>query len=352
MAKSFIYRLRHWETWHYLAKYIPIMPVWGWYILRSRSMWFFTPSNPGITFGGFEGEGKKEIYDQLPPGSFPRSFYVLPAAPFEEVEGAVKDQGFAYPFAVKPDVGMMGLMFRRINNREEFLQYHSIMPAAYIVQELITYPIEVSVFYYRFPDSNKGTITGFLKKELLEVTGDGQSTLMQLMQHYPRVQFRLEEMKAKHVDKLNDVLPEGEIYVLSHALNLSRGGRMVSLEKEKDDELTAVFDQLSHHSKTFFYGRYDIKCQSIDCLKKGKNFSILEYNGCGAEPHHIYGNGNSLVQAYGIVLHHWKILFQISRYNHRQGIPYWKFKRGYQFLKEAKAHFKVLKKVDLELPIT
>lgn len=352
MPKNIFYRLRHWETWHYLAKYIPIMPVWGWYCLRARSLWFFTPSNPGITFGGFEGECKSEMYDQLPPGSYPSSLFVEPATPFEPLEVQVLACGFTYPFAVKPDVGMMGFMFRRINNRDEFQHYHAIMPVAYLLQELITYPLEVSVFYYRFPNSDNGTITGFLKKEFLEVVGDGRSTIRQLILHYPRVQFRLEEMKSKHADRLNDILPEGEIYVLSHALNLSRGGRLVSLESEKDAQLTAVFDQLSHYSKTFFYGRYDIKCRSIQSLKRGEHFSILEYNGCGAEPHHIYGNGNTLLQAYAIVLHHWKVLYQISRYNHRQGIGYWSFKRGWLFLKEARAHFKKLKKLDHEFPIT
>jgi hypothetical protein len=352
MPNNLLHRLRHWETWHYLAKYIPIMPVWGWYCLRARSLWFFTPSNPGITFGGFEGESKSEMYDQLPPGSFPRSLLVQPGAPFDTLDATRQAEGFSYPFAVKPDVGMMGFMFRRINNRAEFIHYHSVMPVAYYLQELITYPLEVSVFYYRFPGSERGTITGFLKKEFLEVTGDGRSTLLELMLAYPRVQFRLEEMKSKHTDQLQRILPDGEIYILSHALNLSRGGRLVSLEHEKDDRLSAVFDKLSDYTKTFFYGRYDIKCRSIEDLKEGRHFSILEYNGCGAEPHHIYGNGNTLLQAYAIVLQHWKVLFRISRQNHRQGIRYWDFRRGWTFLKEGKKHFRIMKELDRQFPIT
>ena len=350
--KDFFFRLRHWETWHYLAKYIPIMPVWGWYCLRARSFWFFTPSNPTITFGGFEGESKKEMYEQLPPGSYPKSIFISPSLSFDEVQQQVAIKNFQYPFAVKPDIGMMGYMFRRIHNEEEFRQYHSKIPVDYFIQELVAYPLEVSVFYYRFPNQQKGTITGFLKKEFLEVVGDGKSTLRELIQNCPRVRFRLEEMKSKHADRLNDIIPEGEIYVLSHALNLSRGGRLVSLEGEKDEELLKVFDGLSHYTKHFYYGRYDIKCASISDLKKGKNFSILEYNGCGAEPHHIYGNGNTLVQAYKIVLHHWHMLYQISRYNYENGIPYWGFKRGSVFLKNAKRHFKMLKQLDKEFPIT
>ncbi len=345
--KDFFYRLKHWETWHYLAKYIPIMPVWLWYCLRARSLWFFTPSNPTITFGGFEGETKKEMYDQLPPGTFPKSVYIKPGSSFQSVEERVKYNGLSYPFAVKPNAGMMGLMFRKINHPGELEQYHNKMPIEYIVQELIAYPIEVSVFYYRFPNNKKGTITGFLRKEFMEVTGDGRLTLLQLMEDYPRVRFRLEEMKKKHEDYLDTVIPEGEIFCLSYALNLSRGGKLVSLAKEKDDRLLQVFDSLSNYTN-FYYGRYDIKCASIEDLKQGKNFSILEYNGCGAEPHHAYGNNNTLLEAYRIFLHHWNIMFRISAYNNSHGIRYWSFRKGWQYLKQAKEHFRLIKKLDAE----
>ena len=165
--KKFLYRIGHWETWHYLAKYIPLFPAWLWYCLRSGSMWFFTPSNPTLAFGGFEGESKKEMYDQLPPGSFPQSIYIKPTLSFAEANQLRASAGFTYPFAVKPDVGMMGFMFRMIRDESQFKHYHSVMPVEYIVQELVTYPLEVSVFYYRYPNQQTGTITGFLKKEFL-----------------------------------------------------------------------------------------------------------------------------------------------------------------------------------------
>lgn len=324
------------------------MPAWLFYCARSRSFWFFTPSNPTITFGGFEGESKKEMYEQLPPGSFPKTIYVSHLSPFSDVKEDLESRQLSYPFAVKPDVGMMGFMFRTISSEEELEQYHNVMPADYLVQELINYPLELSVFYYRYPDQVKGTITGFLKKEFLCVVGDGRSTLLELIQNYPRVRFRMKEMLSKHNDKLQDIIPEGRQYFLSHALNLSRGGRLVSLAHEIDDRLLKVFDQLSLYTGHFYYGRYDLKCTSVEDLKQGKNYSILEYNGCGAEPHHIYGNGHTLLQAYSIVLHHWKVLYAISKYNARNGIQYWDFDKGYKFLKNAKKHFKLLKQLDLQ----
>lgn len=288
------------------------------------------------------------MYAQLPPGSYPRTIYISHASPFEEVERQIIAGGFKYPIAAKPDVGMMGFLFRQISNADEFRQYHEIIPIDYLVQDLITYPIEVSVFYYRFPNEEKGTITGFLKKELLQVTGDGKLTLLELINSYPRARFRLAEMKSKHEQKLNDIIPLDEVYCLSYALNLSRGGKMVSLDHEKDEKLARVFDDLNRYSKHFYYGRYDVKCASIEDLKEGKNFSILEFNGSGAEPHHVYGNGNNLFQAYRIILQHWNILYKISRYNHISGIEYWGFKKGLKFLKEAKKHFKMLKELDIQ----
>lgn len=324
------------------------MPVWAWYCVKARSLWFFTPSNPTISFGGFEGETKTEMYRQLPPGTFPESICISPSLDINQLETVITQAGFEYPFVVKPDAGMMGFMFRRIDNALKLASYHKKMPVDYIVQKFIDFPIEVSVFYYRYPNMKSGTITGFLKKEFLQVVGDGQSNLLTLINNYDRVQFRLKEMKAKHKDNLEKILPQGEIYFLSYALNLSRGGRLISLAHEKDHQLLKVFDDLSHYTEHFYYGRYDIKCSSIADLRQGRNFSILEYNGCGAEPHHAYGNGHTLFQAYSIFLHHWKVLYEISTYNHRNGFPRWSFRKGWDYLQKGKANFRTIKKLDAQ----
>ena len=348
-VRKTLYHITHWETWDYRIKLIPLIPVWLWHCLRSGSWWFFTASNPSLTFGGFQGETKREMYEQLPPGSYPKSHYISPGRPFEEVQKQIAAHRFTYPFAVKPDVGMMGLLFRRIDSPDAFKQYHQAMPVDYIVQEWVNYPIEVSVFYYRFPAQTSGTITGFVRKEFLEVVGDGQSTLWTLLQRYERVNFRLEEMRAKHASRLDYVVPKGEIYCLNYALNLTRGGRLVSLAHEKDAQLLKVFDALSHYTKHFYFGRYDIKCQSIAALKQGKNFTIIEFNGAGAAPHHVYGNGHSLWQAYRIVLHHWQVLYQIARDNRRQGQPRWTFWQGWQFFKESERHVQRLRRLETQI---
>lgn len=350
--RKFWYRLTHWETWDWRIKYILIGPAWLWFCLRARSLWFFTASNPTLTFGGFDGESKKEMYDQLPPGTYPKSIYVSPHLSHQKLESLINEHKYAFPFAVKPNIGKMGFMFRRINSFEALKAYHSRIHCDYIIQEFVQHPIEVSVFYYRLPHAQTGAITGFLRKDFLEVVGDGKSDLRQLICKSPRLQFRLEEMMAKHHSRLDHILPEGERYCLSPALNLSRGGNLVSLEAEKDGRLLKVFDALSHYTGNFYYGRYDIKCRSIEDLKEGKNYSILEYNGSGAEPHHVYGNGYGLLRACSILVSHWEILYRISRINRARGMAYWDFKRGTEFLTKTAKHLKKLRELDLQTPLS
>jgi len=341
-------RITHWELWHYFVKYYFIAPFWLWYCLRSGSLWFFSSSNPTLTFGGFEGEGKKEMYDQLPAGTFPVTIYISPGQDFDSVKKALADKNLNYPLVVKPDAGSKGLLFRKIDNEAELISYHQKMPVEYLAQQLITYPYELSVFYYRFPNRQKGVITGLIEKDLLHVKGNGKDNLLELIQMHPTAKFRVDELKLKHENSFNVIIPKGERFILTYAANLSRGARFTHLEHLIDEDLLKVFDDLSLYT-SFYYGRYDLKCLSLNDLKGGKNFSILEFNGSGAEPNHIYHQGYSLLQAYKVIIFHWKILYQISKYNHRHGYPYWSFSRGNKFLKEAKKHLRVLEKFEKEI---
>jgi hypothetical protein len=344
--KSIFKKLLNWELWNFYVLYLPIGPVWLWYCLRSRSFWYFSSSNPTITFGGFEGEGKKEMYDQLPPDLVPRTIYIRHDEPVDVVLTRVREAGFRYPFIVKPDIGMKGILFRKIENEEQLSRYHERMPVEYIVQDLVDLPVEVSVFYYRYPWEQQGVVSGFIHKELLQVRGDGRSTLKELVQSHPRARFRYAEMEHRHGHRFDRVIPDGEVFFLSYAGNHNRGAQFTNLHTEIDQTLHEVFDRLSHYTDTFFYGRYDIKTSSVDDLKQGRNFLILEFNGCGAEPNHIYDCGMSLWRAYGVILHHWKALYRISRYNHRNGTPYWSFRKGWAHLRESKRHFQLLEKYD------
>jgi len=344
--KQIIKRITNWEAWPFKLIYAPITPVWLWYILRSRAIWFFTPSNPKLTFGGMEGEPKKEMYELLPKALYPATFNVLPKEDFNTINSKLQQYQITYPLIVKPEIGGQGILFRKLDTEAAFLHYHSMMPFEYIVQQLVHYPMEVSVFYIRYPNAAKGIVTGFLHKIPLQVTGDGIHTLEELILEHPKGKKRTAELQTKHSEKWNTVIAAGETYMLSYAANHNRGAHFVDLKDQIDEKLVGIFDTISHNINDFFYGRYDIMCASVEDLKKGKNFSILEYNGCGAEPNHFYDTGYTLFGAYKEILKHWKALYQISKYNSQQGIKPWSLQKGRQFLNNTKKHIKRMKEID------
>jgi hypothetical protein len=120
---------------------------------------------------------------------------------------------------------------------------------------------------------------------LMDVYGDGKSTLWELIMTHPNARHRPEEMRIKHEQNLQSIIPKGERYILTYAANLNRGAKFSDLYQHVDDGMLKLFDEISHRAK-FYYGRYDIKCRSIEDLKQKKNFTILEFNGSGAEPNH------------------------------------------------------------------
>ncbi len=350
LVKKFLLTLGDWRYWHHHVKYVPLSPVWLWYCLRSGTPWFFTAANPTLTFGGFEGEGKKEMYNQLPEDSYPATFYLTPLLSFEEIETTVKNNGFAYPFVVKPDVGMMGFMFRKISNAAQLKAYHEVIGVEYLVQKLIHFPLELSIFYYRIPGEEQGKISGFIQKEPPYIIGDGVSSLQILIKDHKNPFLKTEKLLQKFTNTLSTIIAPGEKMYLSNASNRTQGGSFKDLQKQVDAQLLHFFDDLSHKGE-FYYGRYDILCNSVEDLKNSGNFSILEFNGAGAGTQHIFTDRFNFWQSEKEVLHHWRMLYLIAKENRKRGIPKWGFMAGLKHLKGAKKNLMYLLRTDESFPV-
>lgn len=344
-----IQKLKNWEQWPFKILYAPIAPVWVWYIIRSGAVWFFTPSNPRLTFGGMEGEPKKEMHDLLPPDLCPLFLNIKPSDDFQNVLKAISAKQIYFPLIVKPEIGGQGILFRKIDNKEQLEIYHKKVPVEYFVQELVSYPLEVSLFYYRHPKEASGTVSGFLQKVPMQVIGDGMHTLKDLISMNSKAKNKIEDLELKHGSNFDAVLPEGAKYMLSYAANHNRGASFIDLKDEIDERLINLLDGISHNND-FFYGRYDIMCNSIEELKQGTNFIILEYNGCGAEPNHFYDTGYTLINAWKEILKHWKILYKISRQKYKDGVNYWPFLKGIRFRLATKQHYKIIRAADKIIP--
>jgi D-alanine-D-alanine ligase-like ATP-grasp enzyme len=343
LYRPFFIKLLHWEYWPFHVVYAFIYPYWFLLCLRARSFFFFNTSNPTIYNGGFLMESKKAIYDLIPKEYYPGTLLFKAGARIEEIITALKQRKFEFPLIAKPDIGMKGLSVQKVNNEAELASYAEQSKVDFLVQEFISFEQEVGIFYYRYPGEEKGHISGIVRKEFLTVTGDGISTIKSLLKKDKRFVLQLSVLEKTYGDKLQRVLDAGEEFLLVPYGNHARGAKFTDVTHWCDEELRKSIDSVCQRVTGFYFGRMDVRYSSWAELKEGRNFSIVELNGAGSEPTHMYDPRHSLLFAWKEIIRHWNILFRISRANSRiLQKPYMKMREGIQMLKANREYVKLI----------
>jgi hypothetical protein len=345
LHRPFFIKLLYWEYWSMTAVYALIYPVFFWLCIRCGFKFFFTAANPKIRYGGFLMESKKEIYDLLPESLYPKTILVKAKTGAPEIIHEIKRCHLSFPLIAKPDIGMRGLAAKKLETEKDVTASASKYDIDFLIQEFVPFENEIGIFYYRYPGQAKGFISGIVGKEFLSITGDGKSSLWQLLQQDKRFILQLDSLKEEYGNKLDKVLMEGEKEVLVPYGNHARGSKFLDYSNLIDDELVIFIDKISQQVPEFFYGRLDLRFKNWDELKQGKNFSIIELNGAGSEPTHIYDPRHSLFFAWKEIIRHWIILWRISRQNHKRGFSYITFREGAKMFRENKAYVKKLQAV-------
>ena len=129
----------------------------------------------------------------------------------------------------------------------------------------------------------------------------------------PRAKLQLSSLEMVLGDQLEEVLPNGEEKELESIGNHCRGTAFLNGNDLINDQLHEVFDQICKNIPGFYFGRFDLRCSSLDDLYWGQGIKIMELNGAGSEPGHIYQPGTSIFTAYKDIFHHLNILLKISK---------------------------------------
>ncbi|RZK12427.1 MAG: D-alanine--D-alanine ligase [Flavobacterium sp.] len=340
--KLFFHKLTHWEYWPFLVVYIPVYFLWAFYALKARSIFFFNACNPTIKNGGFMMESKKEIYDLIPPQYYPKTELINEGSSYEKVLDVIHESGLQFPMIAKPDIGLRGSAVKKINTSEELKSYTSKAGFDYLVQDLIPYPNEIGVFYVRYPHQKEGRITGIVAKEFLIVTGNGISTIEELIKENPRYELQLNVLKREYGNKLQTIPAQGEKMNLVPYGNHARGAKFIDGSEWITPELNKTLNRICLQIDGFYFGRIDLMYNSLEELERGEYFSIVELNGAGSEPTHIYDPKHSIFFAWKELFRHITYMFEISVENHKRGFPYLEHKIG---MKEYRMHLKQSKKI-------
>ena len=288
-------------------------------------------------------ESKKEIYDLIPSAFYPVTLFFKAGTPVENILKEIEQKDLKFPLVGKPDIGMKGIMVKKIEDKDAMQEYVLNSKVDFLIQEFVTYENEIGIFYYRYPDEEKGHISGIVKKEFLTVTGDGVSTVEQLLLKNKRAVLQLRILRKTEKDKMSIVLKDDEELLLVPYGNHVRGAKFLDDSHLVDERLTNSIDTVCKKVNGFYYGRLDIRYNSWEELKQGKNFSIIELNGAGSEPTHIYDPRHSIFWAWKEIIKHLNILYRISRQNHhREKRPYMSLRSGLDMFKQNIEYIKLL----------
>ncbi len=278
------------------------------------------------------GESKYDVLMQVPAGLRPKTIFVMFPTTFDHVMERIRIEGLDFPLIFKPDFGERGFMVKRVFSKRDVELYLAKIRSNFLIQELVDLPMECGIFYTRFPNEEHGNVTSVVIKEMLDVVGDGRSTLQELILAKDRSKLQWERLKESHRQKLDVVLASGERMELNSIGNHCLGTKFLDGNHLISEEMSQSFDQISKAMGEFYFGRFDLKCALLEDLNKGKA-KVLEVNGCGAEPAHIYQPGFSLWEAYGVLFKHWKNLYRISLQNHKRGVRFTSFMEGLEIFK-------------------
>ncbi len=315
-------RVWRWEFWPAWLFYIPLVPWIAFLALRHRGLTVFTAANPAIPHGGIVGESKFDILSRLPREWIVPTIRIDPgeaALRSDRLAAAIHENGWNFPLILKPDVGERGAGLKRVQDVEEAREYLTCTPAPILAQTYHPGPYEAGIFYYRFPGEPTGHVFSITDKHFPVLTGDGSSTIAELIHRHHRLRMQAARFFARLNGRADRVLKSGESVALAVAGNHCQGAEFRDGEHLLTPALEARIDEIARIFEGFFFGRFDVRYADSDEFRAGRGFSIVELNGASSESTNLYDPDKSLLWAYRILFRQWRILYRIGAANRNQG---------------------------------
>jgi hypothetical protein len=336
--RSLLQIIKEWEYWPFHWLYGPVYIVFVVLIIRHRFRFFFSAANPTIYSGGFLMESKKKVYDLLPAEYYPATFYFEPGMEAQTLLHQVRSSGIDFPMVLKPDIGGRGRAVVIVQNEAELEYYVPKYTLPFLVQPLVPYKEEAGIFFVKEPGQKEGRVTGVVGKSFGAVTGDGASTIGQLIAADKRMSLYAESILPQLGERMLEILPAGKKEILVPFGNHARGAAFYNWSNLIDQRLHAWANRLADQIDGYYYGRLDVRFDNWEDMLDDKYFSIIELNGTGSEATHIYDPSNSLLYAWKEIIRHWMLLSKVSRANYRRGAGYMSLHEGFNMFEASKQY--------------
>jgi hypothetical protein len=294
-------------------------------MLRYRGITLPTMANPGLEASGLTKESKTELFKLLGPVGTAHlpPFATITTGPFmlEEADRAMESRNLSFPVVVKPDIGRRGFGVKIVWTRQELSDHLDKFAegVALLIQRYAEGPGEAGIFYVRMPSDERGRIESLTLKHFPKVTGDGVSTIRDLILRDRRARAFSMLYFKRNRRYLERVLAIGEQHQIVSLGNHVRGAAFEDASRHITPAMERVFETIAQEMPGFFIGRFDVRYATLDDLKCGDTFEIVEYNGASGEPIHIWDPNTSIAETYAGLLAHCRYLYAIGAENRARG---------------------------------
>lgn len=317
-------RARRWEFWPSWLYYGPIVVWILWLGVKHRRMTAFTAANPGLEAGGMVGEKKHQALAPLQSNAPDLAATFILIAPGTTQSRILAADAFAQmhqlPIVLKPDVGQRGRGVYIARSREDIASYLGTFEGAVIAQRYV-HGEEFGVFVARHPGQFNASVLSVVHKTFPTVTGNGISTLRDLILHDARARLISALMFERWAAQLADVPALGEVVTLVEIGAHCRGSLFLDGSEYLTDALVATLTRLMDAVPGYAFGRIDLRVSNLADFQQGIGLQVLELNGVSAESAHIYHPGTPLLDGYRAMFRQWETAFSIGAAYARAGVP-------------------------------
>ncbi|NBD39384.1 MAG: alpha/beta fold hydrolase [Verrucomicrobia bacterium] len=321
-------RWEFWPSWQFNGPLLVYMVMYS--LFRYRNPMLVTAVNPLMPHGGFLGESKSAIlsafrgsdeavarWRRIPSGDSGKRMQAF--------DVARRELNLPFPVVLKPDEGQRGIGVRIVGNDDEAKEALRETSLPLLLQEFVG-GLEAGIFYAKAPSWTRGRILSIVIKKQLQVVGDGESTLEELLHRHPRAVAQLGLFLRRFADRLGEIPAKGATVALgqlgTHALgSLFLDGRYLCSEK-----LLRSVEAWAISVPGFFFGRFDVKAPDEESLRRGEGLRIMEVNGVTSEAAHIYDPKHGVLAAWRTLAKQWRLAFAIAAENARAGAEVSRFR--------------------------
>lgn len=338
-------------TWEQLPWQIQFLPSVIKYIPLVGVANVINPDIDGIS--GMVGASKAHLNTKVNPHYRPKDLVFTAKSFPETLLPVLKQKKLSFPLFIKPVQGERAAGVQFLPSEADLLALELETEREYLLEDAVMTQSEFCISVVRDITTQKFHIFSLTERVIPTVTGDGQHSIAELIQTLPLTEAQKQKvLGALEADFLTTVLPKGLDQVVVRTASISYGTEYVrydhTLSKAKLQAITEQINTVLTAASGFNVGRFDIKADALDDLVSG-NFKVVELNGIGGMPTHVYERHLSLIQKQTILDEYFTLLNDLAQQliqTGKQPMGFWTAIRHLRRCTQAQPRSDELKKLE------